>query len=51
MKEFFGEEDLAEMRRIRDVFNPRGLCNPGKALPTPGRCIEPGAKGKLPLEH
>jgi glycolate oxidase len=40
MRDFYGEEDLAEMRRIRDVFNPRGLCNPGKVLPTPGRCVE-----------
>jgi glycolate oxidase len=50
MKEFFTDADLAEMRRIRDVFNPRGLCNPGKVLPTPGRCMEPGGR-KLPLGH
>ncbi len=51
MKDFFGEADLAEMRKIRDVFNPRGLCNPGKAIPTPGRCIEPGGGKKLPVGH
>ncbi len=51
MKDFFGEADLAEMRRVRDVFNPRGLCNPGKAIPSAGRCIEPGPGKKLPLGH
>ncbi len=51
MKDFFSEEDLAEMRRLRDVFNPRGLCNPGKVLPAPGRCLEPGAGRKLPIGH
>ncbi len=53
MKDFFAEEDLAEMRRVRDVFNPKGLCNPGKAIPSAGRCIEPGSGSgrKLPLGH
>jgi glycolate oxidase len=51
MKDFFDEADLAEMARVRDVWNPKGLCNPGKAVPTPGRCIEPGSKNKLPLGH
>ena len=40
----------AEMARVRDVWNPKGLCNPGKAVPTPGRCLEPGSK-KLPIGH
>jgi glycolate oxidase len=51
MRDFFGEEDLAEMRRIRDVFNPKGLCNPGKAIPSSGKCIEPGPGKKLPIGH
>ncbi|HYF00195.1 MAG TPA: FAD-linked oxidase C-terminal domain-containing protein, partial [Planctomycetota bacterium] len=42
MKDFFGENDLAEMNRVRAVFDPKGLCNPGKAVPSAGRCIEPG---------
>jgi glycolate oxidase len=50
MKDFFDEVDLAEMARVRDVWNPKGLCNPGKAVPTPGRCLEPGSK-KLPIGH
>jgi glycolate oxidase len=51
MKDFFGEADLVEMRRVRDVFNPRGLCNPGKAIPAPGGCVEPGLGRKLPAGH
>lgn len=51
MRDFFSEEDLEEMRRIRDFFNPKGLCNPGKAIPSAGRCVEPGAGKKLPVGH
>jgi glycolate dehydrogenase FAD-linked subunit len=51
MRDFFGEEDLQEMRRVRDLFNPRGLCNPGKAIPSAGRCMEPGPGKKLPVGH
>ena len=40
----FTDDDLARFRQVRDVFNPRGLSNPGKVIPTPGRCIE----AKLP---
>ena len=31
-------EDLALMQRVRAVFDPRGLCNPGKVFPTPRLC-------------
>jgi glycolate oxidase len=51
MRDFFGEEDLEEMRKIRNLFNPRGLCNPGKAIPSAGRCVEPGPGKKLPIGH
>ena len=53
MAQLYTEADLAEMRRLRDVWNPHDLCNPGKVIPAPGRCIEPGAgRGrKLPLGH
>ena len=37
----FGEADLDLMQRVRRAFDPRGLCNPGKVFPTPGRCLEP----------
>ncbi len=36
----FEPEALELMREIRTVFNPAGLCNPGKAVPTPGQCVE-----------
>ena len=29
----FGEDDLAAMQRLRRAFDPRGLANPGQALP------------------
>jgi glycolate oxidase len=51
MRRIFGEEDLAQMRRLRELFNPHGLCNPGKVIPAPGRCVEPGSGRKLPLGH
>jgi glycolate oxidase len=34
----FTEDDLEVMLHIRQVFNPRGLCNPGKIIPLRGRC-------------
>jgi glycolate oxidase len=49
MKDFFDDRDLEEMTRLRQVFNPRNLCNPGKAIPTPGRCVEPGGGRKRPV--
>jgi len=42
MSRQFTEADLDEMRRLRQTFNPQGLCNPGKVLPAPGRCVETG---------
>jgi glycolate oxidase len=36
----FGPDDLALMRRVRDVFDPDGRANPGKVFPTPGVCVE-----------
>ena len=30
------------MQKVRAVFNPQNLCNPGKVFPTPGRCVELG---------
>ncbi len=36
----FSPVDLALMERIRSVFNPDDLCNPGKLLPTSKSCIE-----------
>jgi glycolate oxidase len=39
----FNELDMAAMLKVRAVFNPQDLCNPGKVFPTPGRCIELGS--------
>lgn len=36
----FEPEDLDVMERVRRVFNPRGLCNPGKVLPVRRSCAE-----------
>ncbi|MEA2700805.1 MAG: glycolate oxidase, partial [Myxococcales bacterium] len=38
----YSEADLGEFRRLRDIFNPLGLCNPDKVIPGPGRCVELG---------
>jgi glycolate oxidase len=38
----FSAADLALMQRLKDAFNPRGLCNPGKLFPTRKSCIETG---------
>jgi glycolate oxidase len=52
MSSLFAEVDLEEMRRLRSVFDPRGLCNPGKVIPAPGQCVETGRSSrKLPLGH
>jgi len=36
----FSEVDLDLMRRVRDVFNPEGLLNPAKVLPSAKGCGE-----------
>jgi len=40
MPYLFSEADLALMRRVRDAFNPAGLLNPGKILPSAKACGE-----------
>jgi glycolate oxidase len=48
----FSEPDLAVMDRVRRAFDPRGLANPGKVLPTPRLCGEvPGRYRAHPLER
>jgi glycolate oxidase len=34
----FTEDDLQVMHRVRQVFNPQQLCNPGKIIPLGNRC-------------
>jgi len=40
MPRLFSPEDLAMMLRLREAFNPHGVCSPQKMLPTAGACIE-----------
>ena len=48
----FGSDDLATMLRLRQAFDPAGLCNPGKVLPTPRLCGEvPGPYRAHPIEQ
>jgi glycolate oxidase len=52
MPKMFDDDDLAVMRRVRDAFDPAGICNPGKVLPTPRLCGErPGKYEPHPLEE
>jgi glycolate oxidase len=34
----FSPEDLDQMQRVRTAVDAKRICNPGKLLPTPGRC-------------
>src|ERR687887_1813158 len=38
----FSAADLAFMHRLKNAFNPTGLCNPGKVFPTKKSCVEVG---------
>jgi glycolate oxidase len=38
----FSPADLELMRRLKEAFNPGGLCNPGKIFPTKKSCVEVG---------
>jgi glycolate oxidase len=52
MPVMFSEADLDLMRRVRGAFDPRGVCNPGKLLPTPRLCGErPGPYRPHPVEQ
>jgi glycolate oxidase len=52
MPQMFSERDLEAFRRLRRAFDPDGLANPGKVLPTPRLCGEvPGPYRTHPLER
>jgi glycolate oxidase len=52
MPTMFSERDLAVFERLRRAFDPEGLCNPGKVIPTPRLCGEvPGPYRAHPLER
>ena len=42
MSEQFSEVDLDQQRRLKDVFDPAGLFNPGKVFPLLHRCVADG---------
>ena len=48
----FNSDELTQFHALKSAFDPRGLLNPGKAIPTLHRCAEFGAMhvhhGKLP---
>jgi glycolate oxidase len=51
MPDQFGEPDLAAFQKLRCAFDPEGLANPGKLMPTPRLCGEvPGPYRRHPLE-
>ncbi len=49
----FGAAELQQFHAVKAAFDPKGLLNPGKAIPTLHRCAEFGAQhvhqGKLPF--
>jgi glycolate oxidase len=51
----FGAGELAKFHALKLAFDPDGLLNPGKAVPTLARCADYGAMkvhgGKLPHAH
>ncbi len=52
MPTMFDEPDLETFQRLRCAFDPRGLANPGKVMPTPRLCGEvPGPFREHPLER
>jgi glycolate oxidase len=52
MPEMFSETDLDAFHRLRCAFDPVGLANPGKVMPTPRLCGEvPGPYREHPLER
>lgn len=52
MPRMFSERDLRTFELLRHAFDPAGLCNPGKVLPTPRLCGEvPGPYRMHPLER
>jgi glycolate oxidase len=52
MPSMFSERDLEAFERVRRAFDPHGLANPGKVIPTPRLCGEvPGPYRAHPLER
>ncbi len=52
MPSMFSERDLEVFERVRRAFDPDGIANPGKVIPTPRLCGEvPGPYRPHPLER
>ena len=52
MAKMFDEPDLAAFQKLRCAFDPDGIANPGKVMPTPRLCGEvPGPYRQHPLER
>ena len=52
MPRMFSERDLGVFERLRRAFDPTGICNPGKVIPTPRLCGEvPGPYRAHALER
>jgi glycolate oxidase len=52
MPRMFSERDLRVFERLRRAFDPEGVCNPGKVVPTPRLCGEvPGPYRAHALER
>jgi glycolate oxidase len=52
MPTMFNQDDLDTFQRLRCAFDPDGLANPGKVMPTPRLCGEvPGEYREHPLER
>ena len=51
----FGADELEAFHALKRAFDPDGLLNPGKAIPTLARCADYGAMrvhgGRLPFPH
>jgi glycolate oxidase len=43
----FSPRAIAYMQELKTAFNPKGLCNPGKIIPTPKSCGESGLRPLL----
>ncbi|SHN46263.1 FAD-linked oxidase C-terminal domain-containing protein [Cryptosporangium aurantiacum] len=51
MTKMFADADLDAFQRLRCAFDPAGLANPGKVMPTPRLCGEvPGPYRQHPME-
>jgi glycolate oxidase len=52
MPHMFNAADLEAMQLVRCAFDPGGICNPGKIVPTPRLCGEvPGPYRQHPIER